>query len=257
MSRRVQPLFRRYLILPVFGVLLCSSARLHAQIPPSNHFKCYATEGGQVADPAVVLRDQFDVAGAAGKETKVFKAIRFCNPVAKTTSDGVVTPIADPFLHMTLYLTAPTDLAPTRRVVVQNQFGRQRLYLYSPIVLAVPTRKNDEPTSNNTGHYKCYSASGRNLRLPVELEDQFTPADPQAARVFRPRLFCNPTEKRHGNVTVPIQNPENHLLCYTMTTKDMTAEARISNQFENNLLPLAKPDLLCVPTAKLQVTVIE
>jgi hypothetical protein len=88
------------------------------------------------------------------------------------------------------------------------------------------------------------------------LEDQFTPGDPQPARVLRPRLFCNPTEKRHADVVVPIQNPQNHLLCYTMTTPDIPAEARILNQFENNLLPLAKPDLLCVPTAKLRVSII-
>jgi hypothetical protein len=31
----------------------------------------------------------------------------------------------------------------------------------------------------------------------------------------------------------------------------------VSNQFENDLFSLSKPDLLCVPTAKLQVTVID
>jgi hypothetical protein len=88
------------------------------------------------------------------------------------------------------------------------------------------------------------------------LEDQFTLANPQPATVLRPRLFCNPTEKAHGGAVVPIQNPQNHLLCYTMTTPDIPAEARVLNQFENDLFSLAKPDLLCVPTAKLRVTVI-
>jgi len=257
MIRRAVLVSRLFSTLSFFGLLLCSPEEVFSQTAPANnHFKCYDTEGKQVADPAVLLRDQFDPAGAL-KETKVFKAIRFCNPAAKTTEDGFVTPIADPFLHLTLYLTAPTELAPTRRVVVRNQFGQQRLHVYSPIILAVPTRKNDMPASNNNDHYKCYSASGRSLRLGVELEDQFTEGDPQPARVFRPRLFCNPTEKRHGTVIAPIQNPQNHLLCYTMQTKDLSAEARVANQFETEPLTFARPDLLCVPTAKIRVSVIQ
>jgi len=252
MNRRV--LSVSLLLVPiVFGLLVSSPGKLYSQTAaPPNHFKCYATEGKPVDTTAAVsLRDQFDPAGTAGKETKVFKAIRFCNPVEKTTEDGVVTHIADPLLHLTLYLKAPTDLAPTRRVTVKNQFGRQRLNVYSPIILAVPTQKNDELPSNNKDHYKCYSASGRSLNRAVRLEDQFIAAP---ARVLRPRLFCNPTEKRHGDVTTPIQNPKNHLLCYTMETTDFSAEARAANQFEDELLTLAKPDLLCVPTEKLRVT---
>jgi hypothetical protein len=157
---------------------------------------------------------------------------------------------------MALYLSAPTDLAPTRRLTVRNQFGRQRINTYSPIILGVPSQKNDEGVSNNTDHYKCYSASGRKLDRPVRLRDQFTAANPQPALVLRPRLFCNPTEKHHGDAVTPVRNQELHLLCYTMETPDISAEARVANQFEDDLFNLSRPDLLCVPTAKLRVSLV-
>jgi len=243
----------------VLGMLLASPDELQAQAAPdANHFKCYATEGIQVPSPSVSLLDQFDPKGTEPKETKIFKAVRFCNPVAKTTADGVVTPIVDPFLHMTLYLMAPPDLAPRRLVVVRNQFGQQRLNTYSPIILAVPTQKNTEPPSDNNDHYQCYSASGRSVKrslAQVLLEDQFIKAP---ARVLRPRLFCNPVVKRHDEVITPVQNHDNHLVCYTMETADFSTEALITNQFEQaQLLNLAKPDLLCVPTEKLKFKVVK
>jgi hypothetical protein len=66
----------------VSGSILIAPRAVDSQTAPGpNHFKCYSTEGKEVADPAVTLRDQFDPAGAAARQTKFFKAIRFCNPV--------------------------------------------------------------------------------------------------------------------------------------------------------------------------------
>jgi len=234
-------------------VLCLTPALAEAQ---TDHFKCYRTTA-EPPDVVVGLHDQFDPAGVAPDKTFVRFPVKFCNPVEKTTPDGVVTPIKDINAHLEMFITAPGRLEPTRRVVVRNQFGRQRILTYGPELLAVPSAKDSQPPPENLDHFKCYRTYGRPKNVVLTLSDQFQ--QDTTATLLRPIEFCNPVEKTHDGVTTPIKNPKAHLLCYTITpTTTFTGGARVLNQFNPNglTLPMATADMLCVPSEKLRVSIV-
>ena len=153
---------------------------------------------------------------------------------------------------MTFYWTLTERPEPTRIVKIQNQFGQQTLRTHESLFLAVPTRKavHDEP--QRLDHFKCYRATGRRVRRPsVGLSDQFI-LPVTRHRVRKPVAFCNPAEKQHTDFITPINNPEAHLTCYSMTAGDaFVGQTGISNQFGPQGLLVGTPRVLCVPTRKL------
>jgi hypothetical protein len=229
-------------------------ALVEAQTAPVlDHFKCYRTTG-QPPDVTVLLHDQFDPAGVPPDPTFVRWPVKFCLPVAKTTPDGAMTPITDENAHLEMFITAPGRLEPTRRVVVKNQFGTQRLLTYGPELLAVPSAKNTQPPSDNLDHFKCYRTYGRPKNIVLKLADQFQ--DGVNATLLRPIEFCNPVEKTHGDFTIPIKNPTAHLLCYTITPTTFQGDALVRNQFGGGPMPMATADMLCVPSQKLRFSIV-
>ena len=222
-----------------------------AQAVPVDHFWCY-TAAGPASDASVILRDQFEPAGQAPQTFFVRNPVRFCNPVNKTTADGTLTPITNPASHLELDLIFGGGLEETRRVIVRNQFGRQGLTIFDPIVLGVPSAKNNEGEPDNLDHFKCYRAYGGRIRnRVVRLKDQFQEG---TATVLRASLFCNPAEKRHGTVTVPIENPAAHLVCYQTTPVALPTPRTIvsRNQFGSKEVIATLGNLLCVPSQKLR-----
>lgn len=220
---------------------------------PLDHFKCYQTDAAPPVPPAVVLlQDQFDGPNNFQQVT-VGPALRFCNPVTKFHA-GAVAPISYPDGHLKLYrIGSPVfPSPPTYHVVVENQFGLQRLRVYGPAeVLAVPTAKNATVIPRLLDHFKCYRARGVSVSALVDLEDQFHLE--KDVKVMRPFGFCNPTVKIHpaGTVT-PILHPDEHLVCYTITQQPFTATVLTLNQFGQETLPLRDADVLCVPSKKLK-----
>jgi hypothetical protein len=222
-----------------------------AQPVPVDHFWCY-TAAGQASDAPVILRDQFDPAGAAPQAFGVRNPVRFCNPVAKTTAAGVTTPITNRTSHLEMDLIFGGRLEDPRRVTVRNQFGRQTLYTFDPVLLAVPSGKNTEGEADNLDHFKCYRAYGPRVRnRVVRLEDQFQEG---TATVLRAVTFCNPVVKQHGAVTIPIENKDAHLVCYQTTPVALTTPRVLlsRNQFGNKDLLVGIANLLCVPSQKLR-----
>jgi hypothetical protein len=147
----------------------------------------------------------------------------------------------------------------SRTVVVSNQFGsNQTLHTADAQILAVPTGKAIQPNpppppSTDLDHYKCYVASGAPVNVTATLSDQFTTETVQA---FQPVLFCNPVEKIHGGVVTPIQHPLVHLTCYATSASNFPGiGVNITNQIVSASLRVAKPDLLCLPSQKLQWSV--
>lgn len=253
-----KPTFRQCLpgLLGTVLALCLTPVLAEAQTAPIlDHFKCYRTTG-EPPNQTVFLRDQFDIPGIAPDKTFVWVPVKFCNPVEKTTPDGVVTPIKDINAHLEMFITAPGRIDPPRRVVVRNQFGTQRIVTYGPQFLAVPSAKNSQPPPENLDHFKCYRTNGRGKQVELRLSDQFQ--EDTTAKLLRPVAFCNPVEKTHGDVVTPIRNPESHLLCYNITPTTFTGEARVRNQFAPNgvTLPMATADMLCVPSQKLRFSVI-
>lgn len=227
------------LIIPSMALFL-SDTPASAQPLPLDHFMCYRI-GGTAVGVTVGLVDQFGSA-AATVGTPAF----FCNPAEKTTATGGVTPIQNEAGHLKWYnLSAQT--APTRSVVVRNQFGgQQTLKVTLPRWLAVPTQKDSLPPPERLDHFKCYTASGTSVNATVTLEDQFQ-LEKQVS-VLRPIRFCNPVQKTHLGAVTQIQNPDAHLVCY-----DVVKKAALRNQFrqENHIFRKVN---LCVPTLKLSHT---
>ncbi|PYQ15708.1 MAG: hypothetical protein DMF80_07850 [Acidobacteria bacterium] len=244
-------------VLVVLAAVWLCPAFVEAQAAPTlDHFRCYAElQGPSVVEP-VSLKDQFTLPGAL-QDALVYRPVRFCNPVEKTTPDGVVTPIQDVNAHLQLFLIAPSVIEPTRSVTFKNQFGRRRLLTFNPVVLAVPTAKNTQPFPDNLDHFLCYQARGGNVNVVVNLRDQFQSGP---ATVLRPFLFCNPVSKLHRDVQVPIKNPDSHLVCYRTMVTEFAGQALVRNQFISGTdgfpITVGSGDILCVPTQKLRFTAV-
>lgn len=252
-------------------IALAGSLPVAAQAPGApvlDHFRCYSLLlGPQSDDLQVRLQDQFDVALGIIEDVWVGGPFLFCNPVEKAVQGRtglIVTPIADPNAHLTFYRIAPQTVhAPQAwRVEISNQFGKQRLEVRRPRLLAVPTQKLEGNLAfpERLDHFKCYDARGKEIARRARLRDQF---ENELVAVLEPRLFCNPTRKTDSaGVDFPIKNAGGHLTCYDLslltplgTTR--TLDRVIANQFTGgstgDIVVVTDEDLLCVPTRKSSV----
>lgn len=228
---------------------LPTAVQAQREEPKLGHFKCYQTLGNPV-DQAVKTQDQFDIKEQTGfEETFVRRAFRFCNPVAKLHR-GRFFDIPDRQAHLTMYVTAPTDVTAQRIVAIANQFGKTRIRTFSSPVLATPTAKNNEGFPESLDHYKCYRAYGRPVNTVVTLRDQFHVE--QGIKVGAPVLFCNPTRKidAAGNA-FGVQNASDHLACYQISQQPFEKSIVAFDQFGTQELRVRDADLLCAPTKKL------
>jgi len=235
----------------LLGLGLAQAATpLFAQVP-LEHFQCYTVlNANPFVNVPVGLRDQFN----RPEEVDALRARRFCNPTGKFHR-GQFLPVADIRQHLTFYATFPQS-APLKVVRLSNQFDRpgqppQTWRVREPVALAVPTHKPPHDRPQGLDHFRCYAANGNPTLEGVALVDQFLPFGGRV--VLDPVLFCNPVEKTRldtGEVT-PIQNPDQHLACYSMTRVPFQGQRDIENQFGTQALALGPPDTLCVPTRKI------
>jgi hypothetical protein len=223
---------------------------LFAQVgPPLEHFQCYVVvRSTPHPDVMVGLLDQFE----DPENVEVVRARRFCNPVGKFHR-GQFAPIQDDRQHLTFYATFPQG-APLRIVRLSNQFNlpgqpQQVWRVREAVALAVPTHKPPHAPPAGLDHYRCYAANGNPVFEGVGLIDQFVPF--VGHFVLDPVLFCNPVQKTHAGVITPVQNPDVHLACYSMTRVPFERTQEIRNQFLPQTFALGPPDTLCVPTRKI------
>lgn len=258
-----------FLLIALAGVVLFSSPALAQAVPPPlEHFWCYFIPNQPVLNIPILLQDQFDAALPAPQNWEHINQLtlaRICNPVYKTDSTGSYPP-NDLTHHLTMYQINPQPVIPRVVQTWDPQFLNQTLDVSDARFLLVPTGKailpNTAPSPTpNLDHYKCYQACGSRVDRPVTLSDQFTPTENVTA--LWPVLFCNPVVKIRNNVTNAIQNNRDHLTCYSHTPSvfpgipdpsnpNSPAGINIWNQFERGNKTVQKPDLLCVPTQKLQ-----
>jgi hypothetical protein len=204
------------------------------------HFRCYIVSE-QTPEPAktVTLSDQF----IEQATLTVDEPLQFCAPTSK---NGL--PIRDEEEHLTMY-AAPHALVPHLRVFTEDQFGLRTLEAVGARVLLVPTEKNELGFPDDLNHYWCYEVNGPRVRTRVTLEDQF---GTNTVRVEEPKFFCNPVEKIHAGVTVPIEEEEVHLTCYEIKGPQRTkaTEFDVFNQLEQDTFTVTAFELLCVPSEK-------
>ena len=235
-------------LLTCAAVLLAFTTTALAQFD-TDHFKCYSRMGLAPVPPAphVVLQDQFGTT-----DVTVRGIWHFCNPTVKE-HNGVITQITNPDAHLALHITSASPII-NRQVQIQNQFGNQTITTGAAKYLAVPTQKDPHGPPNNLDHFRCYKVtSGPNLATQVGLTDQWFAS---THRLARPLLFCNPVQKTHNNVVTNIQHPNDHLTCYKMTPIPITRTVQLHNQFGDPIFTSYRADLLCVPTHKLDWSVI-
>jgi len=209
-----------------------------------DHFKCYGVQGSSIGEVVLELEDQF---GAV--EALVEYPQYFCNPVAKT-HDGVLTPISNPDHHLTLYdITTPTT--QTWLVEVDNQFGEQELTVSGPVMVALPTQKEEHDPPVGLDHFLLYKViEGEDVQKVVDLEDQWH--NESDVEVYKPVYFANPVKKTLDGEVTEIENPDEHLVFYEIVGEPFSTDyLNIVNQFGEQTLSVYEPQLLAVPSEKI------
>ncbi len=215
----------------------------------SDHFKCYKTVnvGAPFTARTVDLEDQFGTTVA-----EVSKPGRFCNPADKNLEG-----IADPTAHLMCYKVREPKPVPVD-VIVENQFGEQRLTVSRVDTLCTPAEKDGVPSPLNLNHFKCYKVkptkgSPQWIEQQVDVADQF---EDKLTRLIKPAFLCNPVDKNGEGI--PCE--ENHLVCYRI--KDAGGQVTFQRRTVDILDQFGLPDLkairgdcrkashFCVPSTK-------
>jgi ribosomal protein L35AE/L33A len=104
---------------------------------------------------------------------------------------------------------------------------------------------------NCLDHFKCYAVKGyKDKPVKVDLEDQFGP-DHHVKVIIKPKMLCNPVMKWHDEEEFPVNNPEEHLVCYKIKSNVADKKVIVANQFgDKQELTVGKSKLLCVPSKK-------
>ncbi|MCX6584032.1 MAG: hypothetical protein NT166_27985 [Candidatus Aminicenantes bacterium] len=237
---------KKYLVLILCVLLVTTILNGETKF---NHFKVYAARG-EFKQMTVSLQDQFD---RGPKKTMVTGIRYFANPVNKN-GEG----IPNRYAHLTWYTIKIDEPVIQRVVVIENQFGKQKWVLGRALFLLVPTEKI-EPNSSfpkEFNHFKCYEVLKYEFKpCEVKLQDQFY-EKPLPVVVKKPMYFCNPVSKNNEKIF----NPKYHLACYYIDSPQEPTTPRtikIKNQFGDNKLVVQKGPLLCVPSLKLEYSVLK
>lgn len=206
-----------------------------------DYFKVYDVEDRPVTG-AVQLRGQFD---RRPMRMDLVLLDFFANAVSKNGE-----PLFDKNAHLTWYRGRQAG-EPNRRVVLENQFGRQTVWIGSGIGLLVPTHKVERGSAfpRDLDHYKLYKVVdfGSPLNVTVKLKDQFGSDE---ARLRAPVVLGVPVIKRHGTKTYPIRNDRAHLLIFDMTPRNVQRTVRLRNQVKNDTVKVLRSVMLAVPSIK-------
>jgi S-formylglutathione hydrolase FrmB len=106
------------------------------------------------------------------------------------------------------------------------------------------------PPGTASDHFQCYKArtapgTPRFQPGPVTLADRF---GSRGATVVRPESYCTPVDKNGEGIT----DPDTQLVCYKVVPRRPSSKRSVAerNQFGDQLLTVAGPRTLCVPSAK-------
>ena len=224
-----------------------------------DHFKFYEIIGGPyVGDVMPKVEDQFYT---GIEEVQVQYARYFGNPVAKT-NDGTTTPIGNSDHHLTLYDIA-TPVTQTWNVEVDNQFGTQELTVSGPVMLAVPTLKEEHEPPYYLDHYLLYKViEGDDVQEVVDLEDQWHKESD--VEVHHPVYFANPAGKIPPGIDwspgqpLILHNPDDHLVLYEIVGETFQKDVSIQNQFHQSAtFSVQEATLLAVPSEKVSFEEVE
>ncbi|OFW66077.1 MAG: hypothetical protein A2Z12_10320 [Actinobacteria bacterium RBG_16_68_21] len=232
-------------VLTMEEALLATHGVRPAQ-PALEHFKCYTVTPTRFENRTVQLTDQFGTRSA-----QVTDRTRLCNPARKNNE-----PYSNKRAHLVCYAAPGPELNTT--VAVRNQFGSQRLLVHKAETLCVPSKKREigDPFRGirvPIDHFQCYSVEAVTglQRLgqlgAVNLKDQFGRTTTQVGNAVQ---LCTPVDKDGST----IQHPVSHLVCYQITGPEVNTRVQFKNQFERTKIKAIRPELVCVPSAKVVVS---
>jgi hypothetical protein len=223
--------------------------------PDFDDFLCYNIRAPRIDAPAVSLIDQFDQPGAA-RIYDLVKARRLCTPASRNGSA-----IRDAATHLEGYQIrlsrAPSQpQQASRELRMVNVFGAVTLQTSREEWLLVPTAKDPsgtippppDPYAHEVDHFKCYGVKRISGFEPAAgiLSDQFITG--KSFELRKPSQVCTPVDKNGEG----LQNPDNHLLCYTLRIKPSYRGEGIgvNNQLGAAILDITGERELCVPSSK-------
>lgn len=208
-----------------------------------DYFKIYDVSN-HLAGYRVALQGQFD---KFADKVELMALSMFANPVSKNGER-----LYDRHAHLTYYSLHQQVIEPTRAVVFENQFGKQKILIGHAHKLMVPAEKYGRGSEfpKELDHYKVYAVlKGRHVEQRVKLKDQF---GSQEVEVADPFAFAVPVKKIHHGETFGIHNERAHLVIYRMTPGSVDQTKLVRDQFGRRYLRILRSVLLGTPSLKLE-----
>jgi hypothetical protein len=206
-----------------------------------DYFKVYDIENNTLQD-RVLVQGQFD---KDPDRALLLFMNHFANAVSKNGE-----PIFNKNAHLTWYAIQQDFAEPTRQIVAENQFGKQKFLIGRALFLLAPARKFETGSVAPKGldHFKVYQVlEGQPVNRTIKLQDQFGADE---VRVGPPLLFATPVKKQHAGATVAITNPKAHLVIYAITPRTLQKTVEVSDQFVHRRLHTLRSTWLAAPSLK-------
>lgn len=216
---------------------------MNAQELNLDYFKIYDVKDYRV-EYWVALQGQFD---EEPEKAELLVLSYFANPVSKNRES-----IYDRNAHLTWYWLYQPIPEPTRMVVVENQFGQQKIVIGKPAALLAPAQKRqkDSQFPMELDHFKLYWVLEReSVDKSVALQDQF---GSEEARVTYPVAFGVPVQKEYEGKVSHIHNDEAHLMIYSITPQSLRQTRVVRDQFGRHYLIFLRSVGLAAPSVKLE-----
>jgi hypothetical protein len=207
-----------------------------------DYFKIYDVANLEL-NRAFQLKGQFD---ERLQKIRLVLLDFFANPVSKNGE-----PIYNKNAHLAWY-RGPQPPEPTRFALVENQFGKIKIWIGNGGGLLVPTQKV-EPGSvfpQGLDHYKVYRVLDWDQapEAKLKLRDQF---DSDEVKLIRPIFFAVPVLKRAGAKVFRIQNERAHLLIMAITPRSFQKRIRVRNQVHRSAaVQVVRSVMLAAPSLK-------
>ena len=171
----------------------------------------------------------------------------FANPVSKNGEK-----LYNRNAHLIWYNVFDPAPEPTRVVVVENQFGKQKILIGRAIGFLSPTQKYELGSKfpKELDHFKVYQVlQGEQIGKQVTLKDQF---DGNEVIVHYPVAFAVPVRKQHLHGSFGVHNREAHLVLYRITPRTVQKPVLTRDQFGRHQLYVYRSILLATPSKKLE-----
>jgi hypothetical protein len=227
---------------------------MEAQELNLDYFKIYDVKDHRVRYQ-VALQGQFD---EEPEKAELLALSYFANPARKNREEP-----HDRNAHLTWYWLYQPMPEPTRVVVFENQFGKQKLMIGAARALLAPAQKRERGSRFPKGldHFKLYWVlKSRPLDQTVAITDQF---GREETEVTYPVAFGVPVSKIHLEKDFPfhpdriekvppIYNKRAHLVIYRIEPRKIQEGRVVRDQFAVRHLYFFRSLGLAVPSLKLE-----